>query len=258
MSKLICMVFMLAVIGAPNVFSANLVERITLNSPIPAAEYQAPYITNDMHQISDYVMHKGDKRSYQFYAAPPDGDKPQPLIILLHGAKRTGASVVHKWMRRADAQGLILVAPDAIDGLWTQSDNMALFDKILQKVDYCYNVDKQRIYLFGHSLGGYLAILSAIRYPQRFAAVAVHAGAMNNYPMLSRLTKTNKTPIVLINGVDDNTVKLKTVEQTAQTLADHGHKTQLVAINDHNHWYYDIADFINQQAWTFMKDYRLE
>ncbi len=233
------------------------VNRIELTSPLSQQHYSAEYIESDYNQITDKVTYQGKKRSYQFYAPTMRNKDPRPVIILLHGAKRSGKSMIAKWMSIADSKDVILIAPDAIDGIWTDADNWSFFNKLIKRVENGYSIDHKRIYMFGHSLGGHLAIVAAINNAQNIAAAAIHAGALKSYSPLSRLKPGRKTPILLINGEDDSAVPLNKVEKSAEILDANGHETSLIVINDHNHWYYDIADFINDEAWDFLEDFKL-
>lgn len=56
--------------------------------------------------------------------------------------------MIDMWERIADKHDIILIAPTAIDGIWTKSDTTAFFDKIITEVDKGYKIDRSRLYLF--------------------------------------------------------------------------------------------------------------
>jgi len=43
----------------------------------------------------------------------------------------------------------------------------------------------------------------------------------------------------------------------AEAFAKRGHETSLYVLEGHNHWYYDVASFINRQAWLALREYQL-
>ena len=89
-----------------------------------------------------------------------DKNKKWPLILSLHGSgerwdnldkvKRWG---IHKILRENNDSPFIVVSPQCPSGeIWEMQFN-ALKD-ILVDVEKDYNIDKERIYLTGYSLGG--------------------------------------------------------------------------------------------------------
>jgi predicted peptidase len=103
-----------------------------------------------------------------------------PLILFLHGSGERGADLqkVKAWGPPAIADKdpdfpFIVISPQLPEGeAWHALALKALLDDVLKK----YNVDRERVYLTGLSLGGYGAWDLASRYPQYFAAVAPICG----------------------------------------------------------------------------------
>ncbi len=97
--------------------------------------------------------------------------QPVPLVIVVHG---TGGSEniffdAHgpgKLVRLCRERGWLLVAP--------QSSFLAAppLDQVIAAVDRLYPVDKQRVFLVGHSIGGAHVVKAAKEKPQLFAGVA--------------------------------------------------------------------------------------
>lgn len=57
---------------------------------------------------------QGKTRSYYLYVPKTvQPGTPAPLLMLLHGAGRDGRSLVEKWTKLAEKEGIILVGPDA-------------------------------------------------------------------------------------------------------------------------------------------------
>ncbi|SHH71285.1 prolyl oligopeptidase family serine peptidase [Massilia sp. CF038] len=103
-----------------------------------------------------------------------------PLILFLHGSGERGSDLdkVKAWGPPAIADKdpdfpFIVIAPQLPEGeSWDALALKHLLDDVLKK----YQVDRDRVYLTGLSLGGYGAWDLAARYPQYFAALAPICG----------------------------------------------------------------------------------
>lgn len=130
----------------------------------------------------------------------PDGYDPDvatPLIVLLHGYTSSGTRV-DQYMGLsaiADDYEFLLVAPDGTresadneNPFWNASiaccnfyqsevNDVAYIMSIVDEMKARYNVDRNRIYLIGHSNGGFMSYRMAYEHPETFAAIASLAGA---------------------------------------------------------------------------------
>ena len=68
-----------------------------------------------------------------------------------------------------------------------------------------FNVDENRTYLFGHSMGGAGTYHLAVKYPEKWAAIGVQAPAAFSLDPNS-LSKIPKMPVMVIHGDMDTTV----------------------------------------------------
>lgn len=232
-------------------------EEYTLDRPYPSShEYSDDYTESDAKQIKRSVrVGFFGSRSYNVYLPGGEtqaGSYKRPAILLLHGAGRTGASLVERWRPIADRKDVILLGPHA-NGRWDPaSDARNFIPALLKDVIATYNIDPSRIYVFGHSMGGIFASTLAITQPEGFAAIGIHAGLLPNKASMERLkSEGRKTPVIIINGTKDPGFPLNEVQKTADAFAKNGHDTEFHIIQDHGHWYYDIAYDINAIAWDF-------
>lgn len=139
--------------------------------------------------------------AHSVFAHLPSGipaGESRPLLVALHGAAGSpGAAVVQAgrardlWREAADRGGFFVLAPAASggSGSWIApidpDDRPSDYDRILAAIERMqrdYPIDPERIYLWGFSAGGHVAIDIALNRPHRqlhsgrFAAFAVHAG----------------------------------------------------------------------------------
>lgn len=135
------------------------------------------------------------------YAHLPGGlpaAETRPLLVALHGAAGSRAGALQQaslarslWREAADRGGFFVLAPAASgsSGGWiapvTPDDQPSDYDRILAAIGRMqrdYPIDPERIYLWGFSAGGHVAIDIALNRPHAllnsglFAGFAVNAG----------------------------------------------------------------------------------
>lgn len=110
-----------------------------------------------------------------------DADQLYPVIVSLHGAGGRGADnrkQLKDWNRqladaeRREAFPCYVVAPQA-DGLWDAED----FKNTKRLIEKLPGVDRRRIYILGHSMGGHGTYIFIQLDPDYFAAAAPSAGS---------------------------------------------------------------------------------
>ncbi|MGF1580691.1 MAG: alpha/beta hydrolase-fold protein [Gemmataceae bacterium] len=112
-----------------------------------------------------------------------DPGKASPLLIVGHGgnsnmplwyARRASLGGLQPWIKTAEKEGIILAAPLTERG-WGPIGNSVVLS-LTSKMKRRYNIDPNRIYITGHSMGGHLSWRSAITMPDRWAAVSPMSG----------------------------------------------------------------------------------
>ena len=244
----------------------------TLRLSIPSSKYVTPYRETNKNQIEKFVTisytsffsSKSMSMSYQLYLPKGYTEKRKyPLIVLLHGANRTGKSVNERWQRMADEVGLVLAAPTSPHPkkIWMVGNELAsyadLIEAVTNNVLNNLSIDRSRVYLFGHSNGGMFATVMPLYNPNLYAAIVVNAGKLPNGAAEQVPNMKAKVPIAFLIGTHDNIFPLQAVQNSAETFASNGHPTTLKIFNRHNHWYYTPAHEINQHALGFMLQYKM-
>ncbi|MFI5403702.1 MAG: hypothetical protein ACHQ1G_12265, partial [Planctomycetota bacterium] len=84
----------------------------------------------------------------------------------------SGAEAMNFYQQQCDARGWICVCPTAATAGWGSRPNCELIDAMLEEILALYNIDENRIYLVGHSMGGGGAWAQGARMPETWAAVA--------------------------------------------------------------------------------------
>lgn len=103
-----------------------------------------------------------------------------PVLLFLHGSGERGTDInlVKKngtpgFVENIDDFPFILVTPQCPSGeVWDNERLMAVLDEVIGK----YDVDTNRVYCTGLSMGGFGTFALAAAYPWRFAAIAPVCG----------------------------------------------------------------------------------
>ena len=129
--------------------------------------------------------------------------EPCPLVVAFHG----GGSDATYFMEstglnnKADAEGFIVIYPDVSTSV-INNDTLLLIDMI-NRLNFSYSIDQNRIYLTGHSDGGRMAYHYGYMLSRKVAAVAPVAGFINeryiNPP-------ADRYSILHLHARNDNTV----------------------------------------------------
>jgi poly(3-hydroxybutyrate) depolymerase len=200
----------------------------------------------------------GKKRTY-YTVAPEKVTGPAPLLLLLHGAGRDGMSQIAQWNDLATKQGVILVAPDALDRKWQMAiDGPEFLHQVVEEVRAKYPVDGRRMYVFGHSSGAVFGLYMTVMEGEYFASGGVHAGSIfeDFYPFLD--ASKRKAPLAIWYGTDDPNFTPAMVNKSEAELKKHGFDIQSFEMKHHDHDYYAVAKDLNPKIWQFLSNTKLD
>ena len=188
--------------------------------------------------------HNEKKWRFPFVEYSPSEAKGRlPLIIQLHGAGERGNGGEELW--RVDVHGFskiladkeypaIFVMPQCpTDSFWAaRVESIAAF---IEELKAEYEVDGERVYLTGLSMGGYGTWFTAMAYPSLFAAIApICGGGMAwNAGVL-------KMPVRVFHGASDTTVSPVQSDEMVQALMKNGADVTYTRMEGvgHNVWDY--------------------
>lgn len=195
--------------------------------------------------------------TYRYVLSVPEASGPRPVMVLLHGAGDSPEPMVEAWKRLAAEQGIVLVAPELPRELKFEAVAPAVFVCAVEDSKRLAAIDAGRVYVFGNSMGGYLAYDAALLRADYFAGAAVHAmGIDEDYRwILGRAVR--KTPLALYAGEVDPLVAVAKVRRTRDDLVAQGFPVHYVEIRRHDHNYYAVSEQVNADAWETLKRVRL-
>ena len=181
--------------------------------------------------------------NYQYFKpVNKDDGKKHPLIIWFHGNGEGGYkdyrnNVSQKLANRGAVAfaedktqkifgGAYVVAPQA-DDTWYNNYTKGYIKSVKAMIDEFAsenNVDKNRIYIFGASAGGYMSFRMMIEYPDYFAAFSTSAAALDKAATsggvattTQDLMKIRNKPLWMVHAQNDPTISY---ENTSKRVYD--------------------------------------
>jgi len=151
-----------------------------------------------------------------------DPKKPAPLLLMLHGYGTAGSLIDFyiKMTSIADEKGFLYVAPDGTfdaggKRFWnatdaccdygkTNVDDVAYLVGLIEEIKRSYSVDPARIFVMGHSNGGFMANRLACDRADVFAAAVSVSGA--NFADAARCKPSAPVGFLQVHGTTDQTV----------------------------------------------------
>jgi pimeloyl-ACP methyl ester carboxylesterase len=128
----------------------------------------------------------GEATTYQCVLPPGYHPyRPYPVVVLLHSGRETPADMLPRWVGYAAKYGFIVVAPRWGEGLkptynYSAQEHAAVLDT-LRDVRRRFNVDSDRVHLFGWEDGATAAFDIATAHPDQFAGVAPMNGSVKGF-----------------------------------------------------------------------------
>jgi predicted peptidase len=229
--------------------------------------------TDDEQHIDDpRVQHRnyefpgtGESIPYAvFVPSSYDSSQPAPLIVSLHGLGRTHDWLMgyHGLLDQAEASGYIVVTPlgyirrgwygsrtldDMQDAKRSEQDVM----NVLQLMRDEFSVDSNRIYLWGHSMGGAGTYHIAAKYPDMFAGLGVAAPAPEaDAPMNTILNNIKHLPIFVLQGDEDAAVPVERTRAWVAKMQELGMQHVYVEIPGGDHSLLISQDAVNMQKFV--------
>jgi len=144
-----------------------------------------------------------------FIPASYDGSKATPLLVALHGMGGDENSMFDGYQetlkREADRVGFIVACPKGRENasMYRGPAEQDVLD-VMAQVERDYRIDLKRVYLMGHSMGGYGTWSVAIAHPDLFAALGPISGGGD----INGMVKIKAIPEYVVHGDDDRTVNV--------------------------------------------------
>jgi predicted peptidase len=147
-------------------------------------------------------------------------DRPWPTIVYLHGKSQSGNDLsklrsygLPKKLKEDVRFPFLVIMPQCPEGQrWTDPDAIV---RAIHRVEAKYNVDQDRLYAIGFSMGGRGIFRLADRYPNHFAALVTIAGSSIEKEYIDG-GRLKGVPVWAFHGEDDAEVPLPEVRAQVQ------------------------------------------
>ena len=165
--------------------------------------------------------HNVVKNTYNFWVSVPDTYEEQkgtiPVVLFLHGASLRGNDLnrVRKY-GPLDAISMgrdinaIIIAPQNPGGAWNSYKVLDILNWVCKQ----YDVDTNRIYLIGMSLGGFGTIEFLANHAEKIAASMELCGGT----IRKDLCKLNTVPLWIIHGMADRAVPVSRATEIYESM----------------------------------------
>jgi predicted peptidase len=154
---------------------------VTISVPANQNEFR----TGRGIELTSEPLDEDQTEELQFWLYLPkdyddDAEEGAPLMLFLHGAGERGDNIdkvkFHgppKLCLQQEDWPFVTVSPQCPTGRWWNTDQLGI---LLDKIVETYNIDEDRIYVTGLSMGGYGTWALTAQTPERFAAAAPICG----------------------------------------------------------------------------------
>lgn len=162
-----------------------------------------------------------DGRARRYLVVTPPALKAHaPVLLVLHGSLMDGPKMRGmlgaRFERLARAQGAIVVYPSGIEGHFNEGrvtaktsartlniDDVGFFRAIVDRLAAEHRIDRRRVYAFGYSNGGAMALRLAAEAPDLVAGVIVACANVPTPDNMDWKLQTARTAVVLLAGTKD-------------------------------------------------------
>ncbi len=140
-----------------------------------------------------------------------------PLVVVLHGAGGSGNEIESwsGWSQLAETENFVVIYPDGLNNVWndgrlgdariTEVNDAAFINAAINFISDKLNIDQNRVYSTGFSMGGMLSYRLACQLTDRLAAIAAVASTMPEY-VVPYCSEGEHLPVLIIQGTSDNVV----------------------------------------------------
>lgn len=156
----------------------------------------------------------GTTRDMKVYV-PQDIESGAALVIACHGMNQDANwhDSNSKWAAVSDTAKFVLVFPEGIDRSWDLGGNrdVDFICAIIDKMAEDHEINKERVYLTGFSMGGMFTYHCANRISDKIAAFVPVSG----YPMWDKTASSSRpVPILHVHGTGDDVCVFSGVQPT--------------------------------------------
>ena len=222
----------------PTPFSRLLLAAVACTSFWSAAlDAQEKEGTQSRIQKKTYDFKEAGKEMEYALFVPTkyDKEKKTPLVVALHGLGSNPQQIIRypALTDQAEKHGYVVVAPMGYNTVgWYGATGLGFFKpkpdnlyelsekdvmNVLEIARKDFNIDENRIYLMGHSMGGGGTIHLALKHPGIWAALGPIAPAIYSHKP-EEVEKIKHIPVIMIQGDQDFLVPVAGPRRWAEAM----------------------------------------
>nr|WP_315232154.1 prolyl oligopeptidase family serine peptidase [uncultured Flavobacterium sp.] len=184
---------------------------------------------------------------------PKNTKEKKPLIVFLHGSGEKGTDIekvkAHgpfKYLKSHDLDVYVLAPQCPENEYW----NEEVLYRLILKIQKENNIDSNRVYLTGLSMGAWGAWNLVFAHPETFAALVPIAGYVDRIPMIENC-KIAAIPTRIFHGLLDDVVNVEYSIAMYKKLKTCNMNVALTIFDDANHdsW---TRVYDNQEIYDWM------
>jgi predicted esterase len=154
-------------------YEVDLPAEALLAESEAAAEYLGAGRSYWAGRAGSFHLSSADGVVFRLFVPATDAGRPRPLVIALHGVGGSENMFFEAYgqgriQRLAQQHGWLVASPRSVFGFAA-----APVFRTIEAVAALHAVDRHRIFVVGHSMGGMQAMAAVRQQPKTFAAVAV-------------------------------------------------------------------------------------
>jgi dipeptidyl aminopeptidase/acylaminoacyl peptidase len=170
-----------------------------------------------------------------------DKSKAYPLVVVLHGAGGDENSFFDGyqglWPKAAEERGYLMAAVNGrgVGGYARENGSEQDILDVMALVEKHYKVDPARVYLAGHSMGGFGTWKIGMEHRDRFAALAPIAGTRVTPEVESMPKEGFKIPLLVVCGAKDALVAVSGCREAEKNAKSLGYDVKYLEYADGDH-----------------------
>jgi poly(3-hydroxybutyrate) depolymerase len=176
------------------------------------------------------LSYNGSTRRYYVYAPPTfNACKPAALVVDCHGASESIEVHVGKegfradsplgygssWRRAVQGDNVVVVTPEGVSLRWSQASDAAFLNTVTDRVEMIADIDPEKVYLSGISMGGMITAETACEDAERWRGMVPVAMLTNTCPSLSR-----PMPAMIFHAETDSITSYAGSRSLAESMAE--------------------------------------
>ncbi|MCH6258399.1 prolyl oligopeptidase family serine peptidase [Puniceicoccaceae bacterium K14] len=184
-----------------------------------------------------------EKAKYEYLTYLPEGyhesTAAYPLVIYLHGGSQRGNDLnllkgygLPSMVEKGSQFEFLIASPQCPKNKYWYSENW--FESLIEELKANYRIDESRIYLTGFSMGGYGVFITAMDFPETFAALLPLAGGCDD-ENLEKLCSLKNIPIWTFHGTQDKIIPIIESEKIQSVLDKCGGKIEFTRLDGEGH-----------------------